>query len=253
MFLVQKMVDDLSNLSLEAQNNSNKFTNLDYKSLQLKYFCYVLIFWTSFAFFLINPLQLKQIINFLFFPFYLLIDFLLKKKLKSILEYFYFLNIIQSLTIYRVIITRFANLIQYLLQTKDTNTTATEIYRNLNIFTKLNNFFRNLIMLVSNIKRSLSLVKSIFSLNILWIITLPLRAAMTLKTLSYEMRKFWKTIEQIIQIVRLPIEILLLIGKFLSSVGNLLRRINRPRIQIVLCLLFQNCIFVYSCYSSSFQ
>jgi hypothetical protein len=48
---------------------------------------------------------------------------------------------------------------------------------------------------------------------------------------SHEIRMFWRQIEQIIQIVRLPIEFLALIGRVIKKIASFLNRIERPKIK----------------------
>ena len=231
-------MDNNYDLLSSQASQQNIFKNIDYKSLQLTYLFYVIVFWTSFLFILKNTNQFKQIINFiLLFPIYRLIDFIYERKQKKILEYFQFLNIIQNLKVYQVIIKKFLNLLNYLLSTTKKEMDSSHplskqvsVYGNLNIFITIKSFITDFIYLFRNIRRSIKLIQSTLSINILWILTLPYRITVTIRSLSYEIRNFFKTIEQIIQILRLPIEILILIGKFFSSVGNFLRRIKRPNI-----------------------
>jgi hypothetical protein len=231
--------NDLPNFS---QNFKNVFRNIDYTSLQLRYLFYVFLFWSSFLFIVKNSNQFKHILNLLLLPVYRSIDFIYEKKQKKILEYFEFLNIIQNITVYQLLIKKFLNIFNYLLSTKremnnsDSSsqsaviTKQVSLIRNFNVLINMKNFIRDLIYLLSNLKRSISLIHSTLSFNILWILTLPYRITVTIRSLSREMKKFFKTIEQIIQILRLPLEILILIGKFLTSVTNFLRRIKRPNI-----------------------
>jgi hypothetical protein len=231
--------NDVPNVS---QNFKNVFRNIDYTSLQLTYLFYVFLFWSSFLFIVKNSNQFKHILNLLLLPVYRSIDFIFEKKQKKILEYFQFLNIIQNITVYQLLIKKFLNIFNYLLSTKkemnnsDSSSQSASItkqvslIRNFNVLIKMKNFIRDFIYILSNLKRSIALIHSTLSVNILWILTLPYRITVTIRSLSREMKKFFKTIEQIIQILRLPLEILILIGKFFTSVTNFLRRIKRPNI-----------------------
>lgn len=58
---------------------------------------------------------------------------------------------------------------------------------------------------------------------------MPLYIKQTFQEISYNISRFWNTIEQIIQIIRLPIEVLKFIGKFLSGCVSLLQRMEAPR------------------------
>ena len=94
------------------------------------------------------------------------------------------------------------------------------------IFVKIGEF----IQLVKNVNRSLSSIASTFSINVKQILKWPRLIRNALSACSQQIRQFWQQIEQIIQIVKLPLEILSLIFGFIKGVGTFMRRIEAPRI-----------------------
>ena len=213
-------------------HDGNIYINIDYKSMQLKYSIYTIIFWAAFFFIATNLNEYRQVTNTILIQIFVFIEFLFKKKLKNFLENFYFFkisNIQEKLHIYRIFVYKITSLFHYTPSTTAHSAGISE-YSNLNIFTKIGLFIRNFIYFFSNLKRSLYLIKSTFSINILWLIKLPIQISTTIKDISRQIKNFWRVIEQIIQIIRLPIEILILIGSFLTSVAKFLHRIRRPRL-----------------------
>ena len=182
-------------------HDGNIYINIDYKSMQLKYSIYTIIFWAAFFFIATNLNEFRQVTNTILIQIFVFIEFLYK----------------------------ITSLFHYTPSTTAHSAGISE-YSNLNIFTKIGLFIRNFIYFFSNLKRSLYLIKSTFSINILWLIKLPIQISTTIKDISRQIKNFWRVIEQIIQIIRLPIEILILIGSFLTSVAKFLHRIRRPRL-----------------------
>jgi hypothetical protein len=93
---------------------------------------------------------------------------------------------------------------------------------------------KSILNLIRNISCSLSSLTNAFSFNIKRVLLVPSKVGKAYRSFSLEVRRFWIQIEQIIQIVRLPIEILSLIGRFIKSVGNFLQRLEKPRMPKVI-------------------
>lgn len=90
----------------------------------------------------------------------------------------------------------------------------------------------DLIHLAQNLSRSLSGIANMFSsINIKWILQWPMIIRRNLSACSQQIRGFWQQIEQIIQIAKLPLEILTLVFSFIKAVGAFMRRIERPQIR----------------------
>lgn len=87
-----------------------------------------------------------------------------------------------------------------------------------------------LIRLVKSVNRSIASIVHTFSFNIANILKWPGKIRSALMACSQQIRQFWLQIEQIIQIVKLPLEILSLIFSFIKGVGTFMRRIEAPRI-----------------------
>ena len=93
-------------------------------------------------------------------------------------------------------------------------------------------FFANIksvLRLLPKTVQSFKAIAATFSFNLKRVVSLPTRIKRTYLVCACEIAKFWRTIENIIQIIRLPIEILGVIGRFLSSVIDILKRIEKPR------------------------
>jgi hypothetical protein len=74
------------------------------------------------------------------------------------------------------------------------------------------------------------ILKNAFSLvNLKYLLALPLHLNNYIKQISVEIRNLRRTIEQVILIARLPIELLRLLGNFFFSLHCFLKGISKPR------------------------
>jgi hypothetical protein len=103
--------------------------------------------------------------------------------------------------------------------------------RSLNLARFLLYNFGSFFNLLSNIKRSLRAICNAFSFNLMRLIQLPQKLRASIRNCLQGVGEFWLQIEQIIQIAKLPIELLYVIGKFLGGLKAFLEQIERPNIR----------------------
>lgn len=156
---------------------------------------------------------------------YLILDSFIKNRINSIKHFIVFKTINQN----GLIRTRTL----FLLFNKSIYNVSNSLYLNipnlnLLLFIKIN--IKSILMTIKIIIKSILNIWNIFSFNIRKILLYPMKIRTTLWKWSEQIKNFRSQIEQIIQIIRLPIELLSLIFVFLRTIGNFLRGIERPQI-----------------------
>lgn len=91
------------------------------------------------------------------------------------------------------------------------------------------NNIKSFIILINNVSKSISTIATTFSHCLKQVMLFPVKIGHGYRMLANEIKNFWRSIEQIIQIVRLPIEILSLIGRLLKGIFDFLNSIEKPK------------------------
>lgn len=92
--------------------------------------------------------------------------------------------------------------------------------------------FKEFIMSLQNLKLAVfAICNTLFALNFKKILNMPIRLKTYCVGIIREIKSFWIQIEQIIQILRLPIELLGMIGRFVQGLRSFLQRLERPHIR----------------------
>jgi hypothetical protein len=91
--------------------------------------------------------------------------------------------------------------------------------------------FRHFILIVFRLKQSLASIYHTFSFDVKGALLLPLTIKNGVMRVINEVRLFWRQIEQIIQIVQLPIAFLSMIGKFCLTLRTFVHKLERPNIR----------------------
>lgn len=230
-------MNDINTLN---NNNFDESTiNLSYyKQIQLKSLVFVLIFWSTTLLITTHSYQLKKLfINNILVRLILHVFYQLKQKFKFLFTYVDYLKPKNIRTNYIAIRRNLAKFIELFKSTSYIKSSTSSggggsmvIIRRPNYIQRIGAFFKSFFVLISNLSRSFAIIKQTFSVNLTAIVTFPYRVARALSVLGGEIRNFRRTIEQIIQIVRLPIQILIVINTFIISVAGFLRRINKPKL-----------------------
>ena len=97
---------------------------------------------------------------------------------------------------------------------------------------QLINYIKSTILNFHNISKSLSQISSSALHGVKKILSLPGNIKGAIQNITKEISKFWKFIEQIVQIIRLPIEILKAISQFVLNIAAFMSRLQRPKIKI---------------------
>lgn len=194
--------------------SSNAINNKNYSLLQIKLFIFVIFYWLSLFIVLNHISKISKVKHFLY---------------ESII------NQLTRLKTSRLVIGILLK-IQNRIQVFDIWKISNFIHRFKHTINRINNFkgefiksIKSALYILPKILQSISAITSTFSFNIKRVILMPSRIKKAYLAVANEIAKFWRTIEQIIQIIRLPIEILSLIGRFLSSVVTFLKRLEKPR------------------------
>jgi hypothetical protein len=95
----------------------------------------------------------------------------------------------------------------------------------------ISNKIKSVFVFIVNIRRSVKYGICSFNIYLKQLVLIPVRAKRSFLIFSNQIRTFWLQIEQIIQIVRLPIEILGMIGRFIKTVALFLKRLEKPKLQ----------------------
>ena len=84
--------------------------------------------------------------------------------------------------------------------------------------------------LIGNVTSSLMLLRDKLMFDFQKVVALPVRIKLSICKCRNEIRNFWLQIEQIFLILRLPIEFLSLIGRFLHNLISFLSSIEKPKV-----------------------
>ena len=103
--------------------------------------------------------------------------------------------------------------------------------RSINLGLFLYHNFKQFIYLAFQLKQSLGSIIRIFSFDIKAILLYPLQLKSAIGSVICQFKSFWRQIEQIIQIIRLPIELLSMIGRFFKGIRDFSKKIERPHIR----------------------
>ncbi|RMZ95304.1 hypothetical protein BpHYR1_021784 [Brachionus plicatilis] len=93
------------------------------------------------------------------------------------------------------------------------------------IFSKF--FF--LISLIQRVASSIELMRDNLMFDVRKVVALPVQIKNSISKCRDEIRNFWLQIEQIFLILRLPIELLSLVGRFLQNLISLISSIEKPK------------------------
>jgi len=195
---------------------TNSKTTEAYYFFQMKMFALVLFFWIWMFF-------LSSYFNFLiqlkYYIYKITISQLLNLKTSRLL-----ISVLNRLQISIQVFDIWPNQMSKFFRTVNTNLLRVNKFKG--------EFFANIktvLCLLPKILQSFKAIAATFSFSLKRVVSLPSRIKRTYMLCACKITEFWRTIEKIIQIIRLPIEILGAIGRFLSSVVDVLRRLEKPR------------------------
>ena len=202
--------------STEAQTNSIYFYT------QMRLFLYVTVFWFTIIILSSNKRTISKLQN-------QLIDLLIKtiqsthqiKKLFILKQKL--LNILSLLDI-RYLRKLFHDL-NRLISTIYSFIGRPNSYKLAQMFQQIKHIF----ILFYNISQSISTYARQISLSMKRILILPITIKNTIIRCRAQIWQFWRVVEQMFQIIRFPIEILSLIGRFFKNVITFLHYLQRPR------------------------
>lgn len=214
--------DDLINYRYKLVNTQQQQQSQSYILFQLKLSIFVFLFWLTLFFILSHLEWIKYvqksirnyiITNFIYTPKLIRLNSY-RRKLANFISHF---NII--------------NLRNYIRSIKQFLSTIQNFFiNNTSNINRFRLFIIDLFLFIKNIRSSFgSFIYSVTS-NLKRILRLPSQIRDSFLKVKRQIRLFWSQIEQIVQIIRLPIEILALIGKFCKSVGHFLHGFERPKL-----------------------
>lgn len=90
--------------------------------------------------------------------------------------------------------------------------------------------FFDFISLIGRVASSVGLLRDNLMFDVRKVVALPVRIKTSFSKCKNEVRNFWLQIEQIFLILRLPIEFLSLIGRFLAHLISWLSTIEKPKV-----------------------
>lgn len=94
------------------------------------------------------------------------------------------------------------------------------------------NFMKLSLINFNNLSKSFSSVGKSVLYGLKNLLSVPGRIKLGLQSAKKEISNFWKFIEQIIQIVRLPIEVLRTISKFAVNIAAFMSRLQKPKLKL---------------------
>jgi hypothetical protein len=202
---------------MTSTTESNQFNIAQsYSNLQLRIFLIVFTCWSFLFVFIYNQYKFKLIKNYLIEITYrkLIIQLKIFKLITGILTQIN--NRIQVFDIWKISL--------FLRTTKKTINSINKFKGN--VFFRIN----SVLCIIPKILRSFQAICATFSsINIRRILLLPFRIKKSFIACKNGIAEFWRTIEQIIQIIRLPIEFLTTIGSLLAGLVTLLKSFEKPR------------------------
>lgn len=196
-----------------------------YFLMQLKFAVYALSFWIGIFLILTHKHELTELkINTKKF---LINKFILTNKILRLIDYaqrvvkFCFgFNIQEIQNVFKT----FTN---YIKSISNFFVTRQNVSNNFAVL--LFNNIKSSLVLLRTIKNSITSIIAALSFNIKRIVLMPIRIRDSFKKCTNEIKKFWHQMEQIIQIAKLPIEILSLISRFIRSIVYFLQRLEKPK------------------------
>ncbi len=90
------------------------------------------------------------------------------------------------------------------------------------------NSIKTIYLFIHNISKFISEFSVALLQSLKKILLLPSQIKLSIQKVKNEISKLWTVIEQIIQIVRLPIEILAAINRTILTIATFLQRLERP-------------------------
>ena len=196
-----------------------------YKSFQIKLGIYILLFYSGVFIILTHQYEISRIKHFIYRYF---VNYILKMpiitKLKryqtKLIDLYFNFNITNIQSIFRSFNQTISTINNFFISTApNANYLGRFIFNN----------FKSFILLFTHIRRSFTAITVTFAFSLKNIMLVPLRMRNAFRLCIYEISNFWRSVEQIIQIIKLPIEILAVLFKFIKSVGDFLHRIEKPK------------------------
>ena len=219
----------MSDLSTHSTSSSSLVNDqISYGTLQLHLSMYVFSFWTTFVFAAVNRYEIRKQLQ----PKFL--DSIINKvmtwsKVRQLL------NLKDQLKelIYQFDVRKIQAVIRRATRTLSTIKNATLSNRpspfNLRqMFT----FLKQSLITFNNLSQSFSRLGKSFLYGMKRLLLVPGRIKLGLQTVKKEVANFWKFIEQIIQIVRLPIEVLRTISRLAVNMAAFLNRLQKPKLKL---------------------
>ena len=215
--IVNFMIKTTNPSSISSTSSTISSTNIiqNYSYLQAQLFLFVIVFWVILFSFYRNKNKFFNLFKCLHYE--TIVNYALQLKTSRLL-----LGLLSKL-VYKIQVFQIWKINSFIQRVKATILSITNFK---------GEFFQNItssIYVVPKFLRSISSIAAAFSFNLKRVLLLPVRIKQAFQIVSYNISQFWRTLEQIIQIVRLPIEVLKLIGKFLSNCVSFLQRLETPR------------------------
>ena len=217
--------DLLKTTSLISTEQTLDSKESSYKSLQLKLSIYVICFYIVLYILLVYKYELARFQRFLhrLFMTYL-INMPVYVKLRLFLAklnviYFNF-NITNVQSVFRSFSHNISTINNFFLSTApNANRLGRFVFNN----------FKTFILLFTNIRKSIETVTVTFAFSMRKLLLVPMRLRNAIRICVYEISNFWRSIEQIIQFIKLPIAVLSVMFKFIKSLSDFLHRLERPK------------------------
>jgi hypothetical protein len=221
----QSEIESIQSNDLPIRNDKREMYS--YAALQARYTLIVLSFWSLVFLCLIFKSELNKLKRAIFeYVFYFFIYTPTLARLNGyrlrFLNFFQNFNVTQVQATFRSFSQTLSSIYRFLSSNQaNANTLAQYMF----------NSIKSFLILIGSIRASISAISSTFTFNIRRILYLPIRIKNVLSMCTHEIRMFWRQIEQIIQIIRLPIEFLALIGRVIKKIASFLSRIEKPKIK----------------------
>lgn len=202
-------------------------SQLSYGSVQLRLSIVVFLFWTVFVFTIIKrneiknhqPKYLKSITDKLMNLPKIRKVLILKDKLKELIYHFDIRKI-------QYVIGRARRALSTMKYTILSNRPNPFNLR------QMFNFMKQSLINFNNLSKSFSAFGKSVLHGLKNLLSVPGRIKLGLQSAKKEISNFWKFIEQIIQIVRLPIEVLRTISKFAVNIAAFMSRLQKPKLKL---------------------
>lgn len=219
--------EDLVSTKSNSGSIEQQIAQLSYFSLQLRLALFVYLFWSVCVFTTVYWYELKRMRPIFFET--VTERVLAMPKIKIIFEYLdqlremiYHLDIRKLQSVIRTVSRSTSTIKHTILSNRPNAFNLRQIFYS--IKTTLINF--------NQISKSFSEIGSQVLHGVKRILLIPVRLKTGVQNAKRELANFWKFIEQIIQIVRLPIEILKFISNFVIYIAAFLNRLQRPKLKL---------------------